>query len=356
MTVRPSILAALLVIAGIIGGCGEDKAPELPALGTMLDDTSVSGLSSGAYMAGQFQIAHSREVVGAGLIAGGPYGCSESLYADVIPGPGTALLNLTKAINGCMLNALQAFGVPDPDQLAERAGRLSERGRIDPIANVKNDRIYLFSGKDDRTVVPAIVEAARRFYDALGVPDASIEFVNSLPAGHGFVTEDKGRACDYTGKPYIIDCDYDQAGAVLKQIYGTLSPPSDAAAGEFVVFDQRPFTRDLSNDGLSDRGIVYVPKSCQDNRGCRVHIAYHGCGQNRTFVGESFARDSGFARWADTNKLIILFPQTATTPLNPQGCWDWWGYTGPDYLTRNAPQIVAVQRMAERLAGPPPPS
>jgi poly(3-hydroxybutyrate) depolymerase len=356
MNIRLGISAAFVAIAALLSGCGGDKAPELPALSTALDQTSVSGLSAGAYMAGQFQIAHSSEVIGAGLIAGGPFGCSESLYADVIPGPGTALLNLTKAINGCMLNALQAFGIPDPHQLAERAGRLSERGRIDPIENVRSDRIYLFSGTDDHTVVPATVEATRRFYTELGVPDDQVAFVKDLPAGHGFVTENKGRACDYTGRPYIIDCDYDQAGAVLKQIYGTLEPPAAEPTGSFVVFDQSPFTQDLTNHGLSDRGIVYVPQACRQDRQCRVHIAYHGCGQNRTFVGEVFARDSGFARWADTNKIVVLYPQTATTPLNPQGCWDWWGYTGPEYLTRNAPQIVAVQRMAERLAAPRPPS
>ena len=87
-----------------------------------------------------------------------------------------------------------------------------------------------------------------------------------------------------------------------------------------------------------------------------MHIAFHGCGQNRTVIGDSFARDSGFARWADTNNLIVLFPQTATTPINPQGCWDWWGYSGPDYLTRNAPQIIAVRRMVERMSGPRAPS
>ncbi|MEI9900750.1 MAG: hypothetical protein WDN31_12215 [Hyphomicrobium sp.] len=38
-------------------------------------------------MAGQFELAHAKDVVGAAIIAGGPYGCSESLYADVIPGP-----------------------------------------------------------------------------------------------------------------------------------------------------------------------------------------------------------------------------------------------------------------------------
>jgi poly(3-hydroxybutyrate) depolymerase len=348
--------ACVLALAVLLSGCSSEDGSELPALGAKLGATSVSGISAGAYMAGQFEVAHSDEVVGAGIIAGGPYGCAESLYADVIPGPGTALLNLTKAINGCMLNALTAFGVPNPKQLAARAGRLAEHGRIDPVAKVMDDRIYLFSGKDDHTVVPAIVEAARRFYQVLGVPDANIQYVSDLPAGHGFVTEDKGPACNYTGKPYIVDCDYDQAGALLKQIYGTLQPRAEQATGDFVLFDQRPFTTDLVNHGLSDLGIAYVPRSCADAAGCRVHIAFHGCGQNRTFVGEAFTRDSGFARWADTNDLIVLFPQTATTPINPQGCWDWWGYTGRDYLTRNGPQIVAVQRMLERLAAPRAPS
>ncbi len=356
MTRRLYILAAVAAVVALVGGCSDEGTAELPALGATLEATSVSGISSGAYMAGQFEIAHSRDVIGAAIIAGGPYGCSESLYADLIPGPGTALLNLTKAINGCMLNALQSFGVPNPEQLAKRAGHLAEVGRIDPVANVKDDRIYLFSGKDDHTVVPAIVESARGFYQALGVPTDHILFVGGMAAGHGFVTEDKGRACDYTGKPYIVDCDYDQAGALLAQIYGTLKPRADAPTGAFLLFDQRPFTRELSNHGLSDSGIVYVPQACAAERGCKVHIAYHGCGQNRTFVGDTFARDSGYARWADTNALIVLFPQTATTPLNPQGCWDWWGYTGADYLTRSAPQIIAVRRMLERLAAPRPPA
>jgi poly(3-hydroxybutyrate) depolymerase len=353
---RFRICAAVVALAALIGACSDESTAELPALGATLAATSVSGISSGAYMAGQFEIAHSRDVVGAAIIAGGPYGCSESLYADLIPGPGTALLNLTKAINGCMLNALQSFGVPNPEQLAKRATHLAEAGRIDPVASVKDDRIYLFSGKDDHTVAPAIVASARTFYLLLGVPTDHILYVSDMPAGHGFVTEDKGRACDYTGKPYIIDCDYDQAGALLAQIYGQLKPHSDAPAGTFLVFDQRPFTHELNNHGMSDTGIAYVPKACAAERGCKVHIAYHGCGQNRTFVGDTFAHDSGYARWADTNQLIVLFPQTATTPLNPQGCWDWWGYTGSDYLTRSAPQIVAVRRMLEHLAAPRPPA
>jgi poly(3-hydroxybutyrate) depolymerase len=353
---RAVATAALLFFSALIAvACTpEQQKPSagLPRLGAKLSQTSVSGISSGAYMAGQFQLAHSQNVVGAGIIAGGPYGCAESLFADMMPGPGTLFLNVSKATNGCMLNALQAWGVPDPQQLASRARRLAEQGRIDPIAGVKADRVYLFSGSEDRTVVPAIVAAAAEFYKALGLPAESIEHVTKLAAGHAFVTEEHGLACAETGKPYVVDCDYDQASALLRHIYGELNPPSASPAGEFVVFDQRPFTRDLGDHGLGEQGIAYVPEACRSDEGCRVHVAFHGCDQSRTAIGDAFARETGYDRWADTNRLIVLFPQTTTGALNPQSCWDWWGYTGRDYLTRKAPQIIAVNRMLEHLTSP----
>jgi len=68
----------------------------------------------------------------------------------------------------------------------------------------------------------------------------------------------------------------------------------------------------------------------------------------------TFIKGSGFARWANANRFVILFPQVSVNPLlNPKGCWDWWGYTGKDYLTKDAPQITAIWRMAERLAKNP---
>src|SRR5579862_7409382 len=53
-----------------------DAAP-LPALTIDLAQTSVSGLSSGAFMAVQFGVAFSSIVVGIGVFAGGPFGCSQ---------------------------------------------------------------------------------------------------------------------------------------------------------------------------------------------------------------------------------------------------------------------------------------
>ncbi len=342
-----------LSLALLAGGCDDSSSgdDQLPKLKAEITQTSVSGISSGAYMAGQFQLAHAKQVTGAAIIAGGPWGCAESAFASMMPGGfGTELMNINKAVNGCMSNKMAALGVPNPAALADKAKQRASKGEIDPIADVASDRVYLFSGKEDRTVVPVIVAAARAFYANLGVPDKNIELEEKYPAGHGFVTDDSGLACEKTGEPYVVDCDYDQAGALLTHIYGKLNARAEKPSGKFAEFDQRPYTEKLGSHGLSGTGLSYIPKSCVADKGCRVHIAFHGCAQNRMTVGEDFARDSGLARWADTNRLIVLFPQTATLPLNPQGCWDWWGYTGENFLTRDAKQIVAVERMLARLS------
>ena len=40
---------------------------------------SVSGVSSGGYMAQQYHVAHSRQVMGAGILAAGPWNCAETV-------------------------------------------------------------------------------------------------------------------------------------------------------------------------------------------------------------------------------------------------------------------------------------
>ncbi|WP_235580933.1 hypothetical protein [Pseudorhodoferax sp. Leaf265] len=45
-------------------------------------------------------------------------------------------------------------------------------------------------------------------------------------------------------------------------------------------------------------------------------------------MGRTVVDGGGFNRWADTNRLIVLYPQVArsgASPFNPKGCWDWWG-------------------------------
>jgi hypothetical protein len=336
----------------VLSACSESTAPPLPRLAARLDQTSVSGISSGAYMAGQFEIAHADIVVGAAIIAGGPYGCAESAFAGMVPGPGAAILNFNKAIAGCMLDNMRFLGVPDAEWLAEKARRRAESGVVGPISAVLADRIYLYTGANDHTVVSRIVTRTADFYRALGVPAANILLLEKGPAGHAFVTENAGIPCGTNGAPYVTDCDYDQAGALLKHIYGSLAPPSSTVGGAFVRFDQSEFFDDLPPTGMADTGVVYVPLTCRQTAGCRVHVAFHGCAQSESRVGGAFTESTGFSRWADTNRFIVLFPQAGVSAVNPQACWDWWGYTGRDFLTRSAPQIRAVEAMLKRLAEP----
>lgn len=347
---RLGTVASVALLSLILIAACRQEVPGLPALAARLDGTTVSGVSSGAYMAGQFHLAHSRIVTGAALIAGGPYGCAQSVYTRDIIGPGSALINASRAINGCMANDLAAWGVPNPRQLAEQARGLASEGRIDSLDAMTGDRIYLFSGTKDETVLPEIGLAALRFYERIGVPADHIKRVADLPAGHGFIAEAKGVACGTTAQPFINDCGYDQAGDLLAFLLGPLAKPDVTMKVERLLFDQYAFTKDLADHGLAREGVVLVPERCRKEAGCRVHVAYHGCRQSRAEVGDTFIEDSGYGRWAGPNRLIVLMPQAASSTSNPYGCWDWWGYTGSEYLTREGPQILAVRRMLDRLS------
>lgn len=352
MTPCRSLLCRILILCllPLASGCrsGEES---LPALGADLSQTSVSGLSAGGYMAGQFHVAHSHDVAGAAILAAGPYGCAQSAGADAFPFlPAALAYNLAQAQNVCMAGNLAEYGALDAKKLGERAAALAQQGKIDPLSGLKRSKIYLYSGADDRTVAKAVVEAAREFYLDAGVPAGNIEFVTKDPGGHAFLTADKGAACGTSAPPYVSNCHYDQAGEILRFIYGALAPKVAAKPENFITFAQRPYASRKA--ALAEEGVVYVPSECR-MAACRVHIVFHGCKQSRADAGDAVIRDTGFADWAETNRIVVLFPQVAASQLNPKGCWDWWGYTGLDFPTRDAPQIKAARAMLHRLGEMP---
>ena len=344
----PRRIAALALLAwlGSDAPASDARAADaLPKLGADLAATSVSGLSSGAYMAGQIEVAHAKDIVGAGIVAGGPYACAESAASRIFPFWPTAVSqNGTQALYQCMKTSL---GKPDPERLAARAKELADDGAIDPIAELAQDNVYLYSGHKDDTVELDVVKAAKSLYEKLGVAPGNMTLIEG-DGGHAFITTHGGAACDITGTPYVANCGYGQAKAILAWIYGPLAEETAAPSGKFVLFDQGAFAE--PGDGFADEGVVYVPKSCSEQPGCRVHIALHGCEQSREAVGDTFVKDSGYAEVADTNRIIVLFPQVKASTVNPNGCWDWWGYTDLDYLGKDAPQIKAIWAMVEQLA------
>jgi len=350
-----AVITAGLLAAILAAGTGA-AARELPALAADPLQTSVSGISSGAYMAGQYQIAHSATVIGAAIIAGGPYGCAEARYGSYLPGPIRLSMNASQSVNGCMFDLLELYGIPDVAGLEQQARALAAAGRIDPIEGLARHKMYLFSGGKDHLVRHRHVVSATELYLRLGLPRAAIKTAHLDGAGHGFVTvRDNALACGLSQTPFVVHCgEYDQARDLLAQFYDLAGGRTETPAGELFAFDQTPFVRDIARTHLSGEGMVFVPQACRLSGGCRIHIAFHGCQQDRKAVGDAFVSRTGYLNWADRNQIIVLFPDVAAdATLNPLGCWDWWGYTGFDYLTRDAPQIVAVRRMVERLSARP---
>jgi len=106
---------------------------------------------------------------------------------------------------------------------------------------------------------------------------------------------------------------------------------------------------------MDNTGLLYVPASCAAGAPCRLLVTLHGCHQGFDALGTQFADRSYLDHYADTNNLIILYPQAKTTywpTYNPNGCWDWWGYTGTAYATRDGAQIRTIMRMVDALGAP----
>jgi len=341
----PGVTRLLLSLCLALAWCVCAAAERLPALGAEAAVT-VSGVSSGAYMAVQFHVAHSATVRGMGAIAGGPYDCAQdslwiALTSCMDPGPFSAL--------------------PQPARLADIARGLAKSGAIDPVERLADAKVWLFSGTRDDTVSSEVVEALRRFYLALA-PEADVAFENSVPAGHGMVTASEGNECSTTRPPFIVNCDYDAAGILLRHLLGSLQAPTAKQDGELVEFDQRELAGgNAAAISMADTGYVFVPNACAKER-CRVHVVFHGCRQSATQIDKRLVLEAGYNRWAAANRLIVLYPQT--TPrwgyslgarnfvFNPKACWDWWGYTGAAYATKEGAQVRAVRAMVERLGSP----
>ncbi|MEO8936735.1 MAG: depolymerase [Burkholderiaceae bacterium] len=333
--------ASIVAVAVFAAGLLQRDAFAADALPTRHADpsrTSVSGLSSGAFMAVQYAVAYSSGVVGVGVVAGGPYDCA---------------FVTTGFTTGCR------SGTPSGALSLAAAQGFEALGQIDPLRGLSQMKVYLFTGTRDETVRAAVVGATRDFFAAAGVPAKHIAFVGKVPAGHAFIAPDFGNACGETAPPYVSHCAvgghaYDQPKAILQYIHGPLKAAVTTLSSTVRPFDQTPFGSAATS--LDTVGFVYVPKVCETAAGhCAVHVVFHGCRQGAQSVGSDVYKSVGYNRWADSNRLIVLYPQVVTTSLlqgNPEGCWDWWGYTGPTFAVRSGVQLSAVKAMVDRLTAP----
>ncbi|RYG12232.1 MAG: hypothetical protein EON92_08765, partial [Burkholderiales bacterium] len=328
MTFR--FLRTCVAIAALASGTAF-AAVNLPQLKIDKTQTTVSGLSSGGFMAVQLHVAYSATFAkGAGIVAGGPFYCAEG--------------SIVNATGRCMASPA---GIPT-SSLVTTTNNWATQGVIDPVANLASSKVYLFSGSIDSTVKPGVMDALKTYYNSF-VPAANVVYKKDIAAEHAMITDDFGSACSTKASPYINDCNFDLAGAMLQHFYGTLNPRNNAALPEanFVEFNQSQF---ITGHGMAPTGWAYIPQACQagGSATCRLHVVFHGCQQNVTLVQQKYVRNTGYNRWADSNNIVMIYPQTSTQATN--SCWDWWGYDSANYSKKSGPQMVAIKAMVDQVS------
>jgi hypothetical protein len=310
-----------------------EESVSTPALNIDPGRVTVSGVSSGAHMAHQLHIAYSDLFSGVGIVSGGPYNCADN--------------SLEQGLALCMTNTTQPI---DVEATASEIRARAAAGELADPANLADDRAWFFRGTNDSKISAMVHQAAIELY-ARFMPSENMLSIDDVEADHVFPATGRGGACDEVIPPYVGDCGYDGAGELLQFLYPGLHAPGGDGVAEHLVETALPGAGDAD---LLETAYLYIPAGCTaGQQACALHLVLHGCAQSIESVGTDFITLSGYLPWAEANDIVLAFPQTEKSmvaPLNPYGCWDWWGYTGDDYATRSGPQMKTIVDWLQSLS------
>ncbi len=119
----------------------------LPKFNAAIGNSSVSGLSSGAFFAVQMHIAYSATIKSVAVFAGGPYDCAAGQEMN--------------ALMECM-EALPS--PPSPASSILTTDIRASSGSIDATSNIAPAYVYMYSGTKDTTVNPKVMDALYQYY------------------------------------------------------------------------------------------------------------------------------------------------------------------------------------------------
>ncbi|XP_078493381.1 poly(3-hydroxybutyrate) depolymerase-like [Ciona intestinalis] len=319
--------------------CTQAKIIELPSYNVDRNAISMSGFSSGGFMTSQFHFSMSKMIMGSGIIAGGPYHCASSITLD----PPNRYIHYMNQPDTMDVNLLINITKENEKQ------RL-----IDPLSYLADDKVYIIAGSQDTLIAPGTVEKTYQVYQNFTkAGNIKFEYVGSE---HGFPTVNYGGECAQVNDVLMNSCNFSTAHKILNHIYGDLQSSGDSD-GTLFKFNATKFSNGTENSmhdlGLDDTSYVYVPSECENEYiVCRLHVVLHGCTQGASTIGDVFVSNAGYNEIGAANNIIMLYPQAKILEdINPYGCWDWIGDTGPYYATNKGPHIVTIYNMMKQLTG-----
>ena len=230
-----------------------------------VSQSSVSGLSSGAFMAVQLP----RRVL---VDHEGAQQCSRAVRSRARRAP-----SLLQRRNACMRSH-----APSAAPFVSLTNQYFAAGSIDDPKNLSSQKVFLFGGASDYTVNPVVMDSLQSYYASF-ISQSNIKYESRhANTGHTMPTVSYGGTCGTTADPWIGNCGYDGAGIALQQIYGTLNSAATSLSGEYVTLDQSQFLSNPQSHSVAATGYAYVPAACKSGDQCKVHVAFHGCEQEAT--------------------------------------------------------------------------
>ncbi|MDV7337992.1 PHB depolymerase family esterase [Terasakiella sp. A23] len=365
---------------------------------------TVSGVSSGAFMAQQLHVAYSDVFSGMGSVAGGPFFCAQNMKPE----------DIATIKQQCMMGIGADLTATT---YIDKANSLAAEGKIAPLTNLKDDKVFIFNSQSDQVINPLLGNASRIFYDQyMSATDiqawANIPSYGPFyPVAHGMPTTksmfdkfenigDVATPCSPSNSqqyswfpnqflrgndPWIYHCNYgflpgyDLGKDILSHLYGSMSSSKTFKDANLYSFKQKDYVADLSTDkdlndhGIGTTGYAYVPEACKSGtKDCKLHVALHGCqqfpewkfkgkigssyaGQEITF-GDTFYKNV-YNDLAESNDIVMLYPQahnigTQEADINPYGCWAFWAMADDEthtYYTREGREMKMIANMVDAL-------
>ena len=76
--------------------------------------------------------------------------------------------------------------------------------------------------------------------------------------------------------------------------------------------------------------------------------------QTEADIGNDWVTKTGMNDWAEANNIIVVYPyakKSQMNPSNPNGCWDWWGYTDSSYAKKAGVQMQFFKNLYTAVTG-----
>lgn len=286
---------------------------------------TISGISSGGFMANQMATIFSSQFSGVGTVAGGFYYCAENYLQKRIKEdaktigtgnlflfePNTDVLNdsfnplflfsesgtkawfkpqkrnpIFKSAN-CMANPEKA-GLP-----TEYLKSNVEKRLVDPIENIREQKVVISHGKMDSVMRFTMQDRLKDYYLSVGVKEKNIKTITGT-GNHNFPTDRKdGIDCGRAGVPYVGSCDFDLAGKILSHLLDDNIIRADFDANHIYTVDQSLNLENILKDekdwvqaspSVAAYGYLYASDKCLANpKSCQMHVALHGCQMSDSF-------------------------------------------------------------------------